>query len=261
VRILLVEERADVRQRYRQVLLEVSRDLMFGEAATARQVGDLIGRSRWDAVVVGVGSRTSDGLDAVRETREADSSVPIVVILESAAPSLAREAVAAGANVCVAAESQPELLAAVRGFKRRPTSDPMLGTAESARGDSPPDEITKDVPGGQMRIESQVTGGIVLLTVEAARLDSAVVGHFVQAVKAALDGARYAAIDLSRIPFLDSTALGALIGLRKSLGQDGALAIVGAQPAVVNLFRLTRLDTVFPMFATSADAVQAMERT
>ncbi|MBA2320181.1 MAG: STAS domain-containing protein [Deltaproteobacteria bacterium] len=110
-----------------------------------------------------------------------------------------------------------------------------------------------------MRVEFQNRGAVVVITVTALRVDSAVIAQFVQTAGTALDGARRAVLDLSGVPFLDSTALGALVGLRKRLGAEGGIAIAGAQPAVRNLFRLTRLDTVFPLFATVADAVAASE--
>jgi anti-sigma B factor antagonist len=107
-----------------------------------------------------------------------------------------------------------------------------------------------------MRVDSETRGDVVIVTVVAPRLDAAVSVAFVQAMATALGGARRAVVDLGRVAFVDSTALGALVGIRKGMGDDGTMAVAAAQPAVRNLFRLTRLDTVFPLFDTVEAAVE-----
>jgi len=53
-------------------------------------------------------------------------------------------------------------------------------------------------------------------------------------------------IDLSGTAFLDSTALGALIGgRRKAYAADGSFAVVCDNPQLLKLFKITKLDLVF----------------
>jgi len=53
-------------------------------------------------------------------------------------------------------------------------------------------------------------------------------------------------IDLSSTAFLDSTALGALIGgRRKAYAAGGSFVIVCANPQLLRLFEITKLDLVF----------------
>jgi anti-sigma B factor antagonist len=52
-------------------------------------------------------------------------------------------------------------------------------------------------------------------------------------------------LDLSAVDFMDSTGLGVFVSLLKKLGPDGAIAVAGVRPAVLRLFQLTRLDTLF----------------
>ena len=56
------------------------------------------------------------------------------------------------------------------------------------------------------------------------------------------------ALDLSEVDFIDSSGLGAIVSVLKQLDGRGDLVIVGAKPAVMNLFRLTRMDKVFRMY-------------
>ncbi|MEO8605029.1 MAG: STAS domain-containing protein [bacterium] len=66
------------------------------------------------------------------------------------------------------------------------------------------------------------------------------------------------ALDLSDVDFIDSSGLGAIVAAHKQLGTRGNLVIVGAKPAVANLFRLTRMDKVFRMYPAEAEALAAL---
>lgn len=52
-------------------------------------------------------------------------------------------------------------------------------------------------------------------------------------------------LDLSRVAFLDSSGLGAVVAVMKLLGPDRKLELAGLTPTVEKVFRLTRMDTVF----------------
>jgi anti-sigma B factor antagonist len=58
-------------------------------------------------------------------------------------------------------------------------------------------------------------------------------------------------VDLEGVGFLDSTGLGVLVGaLKRVRVHQGSLRIVCRQERLVNLFRMTGLAKVFPMFET-----------
>lgn len=65
---------------------------------------------------------------------------------------------------------------------------------------------------------------------------------------------RRVVLDLSDVRFMDSTGLGLFVSLLKMLGPNGAIAVAGAQPPVVRLFELTRLDTLFRLVGDVAAA-------
>jgi anti-sigma B factor antagonist len=62
-------------------------------------------------------------------------------------------------------------------------------------------------------------------------------------------------LDLMLVSFIDSTALGVLVGVKKHLSAGARLAIVCTHPDVLNIFELTGLDATFDIFANFDDAL------
>jgi len=64
-------------------------------------------------------------------------------------------------------------------------------------------------------------------------------------------------IDLDEVTFLDSTALGVLVGvLKRARTEGGELRIVCNQPRVRKVFEITRLDSAFDLCSSVEDAVK-----
>jgi anti-sigma B factor antagonist len=63
-------------------------------------------------------------------------------------------------------------------------------------------------------------------------------------------------LDLSGVEFIDSTGLSVLLnGLRLVTQRDGQMALVCANPTVLRLFHITRLDSTFDIFADRPAAI------
>lgn len=102
-------------------------------------------------------------------------------------------------------------------------------------------------------------GEIMLVTPRDARLDARIADELKeQLLDVVRSGHARIALDLSGVDFVDSSGLGALVAVCKQLAGRGELAIVGARPAVVKLFRLTRLDRVFRLYGNAPDALAAL---
>ncbi len=84
-------------------------------------------------------------------------------------------------------------------------------------------------------------------------------------VKAALtsaieSGRSRIVVDLTETSFLDSTALGVLIGAVKRLrARDGALTIVNVDANIAKTFEITGLDQIFTIRATRDEAIAALD--
>ncbi|HHC74134.1 MAG TPA: anti-sigma factor antagonist [Thiothrix sp.] len=88
----------------------------------------------------------------------------------------------------------------------------------------------------------------LLVTVQENRLDAAFAPQFKKQVKHFIDeGENKIVLDFSQLNFMDSSSLGMLVELLKGIGTQGQLVIMGARDVVANLFKLTRMDTIFKM--------------
>jgi anti-sigma B factor antagonist len=66
-------------------------------------------------------------------------------------------------------------------------------------------------------------------------------------------------VDLTETSFLDSTALGVLLGAVKRLrGGDGRIQLVASRPEIRRIFEITLLDQVLPLADTRAEALAAV---
>lgn len=63
-------------------------------------------------------------------------------------------------------------------------------------------------------------------------------------------------VDLSGVPFIDSTGLGVLVTTLKRVREaGGTLDVVASAPRVLKVFALTGLDVVIPLHATLDEAL------
>lgn len=106
--------------------------------------------------------------------------------------------------------------------------------------------ITEDLPS---------TGAHVIAV--AGEVDIFTAPELKRAIATAIDGgARELVVDLTETRFLDSTALGVLIGAVKRLRPlDGRLVIVNTEPSTAKTFEITGLDQIFTIVATRDEAL------
>jgi len=75
-------------------------------------------------------------------------------------------------------------------------------------------------------------------------------------------GAHRVVLDLSEVSFLDSTALGVLIGAVKRLRtRGGTLAIVNTDASIAKTFQITGLDQIFTILPSREEALAALDDT
>lgn len=101
------------------------------------------------------------------------------------------------------------------------------------------------------------TLGLVVLTGE---VDIYTAPRFKECMVGLLDaGVDRLVIDLSGVTFIDSTALGVLIGgVRRVHGGSGGMTLVVTSSPVERVLSITGLDRVFALHATREAAVEAL---
>lgn len=109
-----------------------------------------------------------------------------------------------------------------------------------------------------MELLFRTEGHISVLGVEASRIDAPVAVAFKEAFRQhTASRPAQVILDLTRVDFIDSSGLGAIVAAMKLLGPDGILHLAGMSPMVRRVFQLTRMDTIFRIYDTLEDALDA----
>ena len=102
-----------------------------------------------------------------------------------------------------------------------------------------------------MRMEDRRDGDVLVVKPAEQALDAYAAPAFREQMAGFIQkGHRRIVLDLSLVSFLDSTGLGAIVSSLKRLDGDGVMVIAGACEMVMDVFRLTRMDRVFPIVHT-----------
>lgn len=108
-----------------------------------------------------------------------------------------------------------------------------------------------------MNIQLQTNNGLTTATLDETRLDASVAPDFKMAMEEIiLSGNNQLILDISKLKFMDSSSLGAMVAVLKQIGGTGKMVILGASGAVLELFKLTRMDRIFTLTNDSETAKQ-----
>jgi anti-sigma B factor antagonist len=113
-----------------------------------------------------------------------------------------------------------------------------------------------------MQIVIQNKGPVLLVRVEENQIGADTADEFRSKILAQTprEGARLA-LDLSRVEFVDSSGLGALVTLLKAVRPAGELVLFGLKPGVQEILRLTHLDSIFTCKPNEEAAMAAFSKT
>ncbi|MEP2919886.1 STAS domain-containing protein [Sulfitobacter sp.] len=110
-----------------------------------------------------------------------------------------------------------------------------------------------------MELTSSKESGLQIVTVQHQRIDAAVALTFKDQMREISDGhSETVLLDLNHVQFIDSSGLGAIVAAMKNLSPARKLALAGLTPTVEKVFRLTRMDSVFGVYATVDAALSAL---
>ncbi len=107
-----------------------------------------------------------------------------------------------------------------------------------------------------MDLTTEEKGELCVVTVNEDRIDAAVAIKFKDAMREATNaGVPHVVLDLSRVEFVDSSGLGAIVAAMKQMGSTGRLDLSGLTPTVEKVFRLTRMDSIFTIYGNVDEAL------
>lgn len=110
-----------------------------------------------------------------------------------------------------------------------------------------------------MELASTTKQHLRIVSVEGSRIDAAVAIEFKDAMRQETDnGPDLVVLDLSKVEFIDSSGLGAIVAAMKHMGATRKLALAGLTPTVERVFKLTRMDSVFSVFPTLEGAMDEL---
>jgi anti-sigma B factor antagonist len=97
-----------------------------------------------------------------------------------------------------------------------------------------------------MELHASTLNDMLVVTAMESRIDAAGAIRFKDRMRELVQSpAQRVVLDMSRVNFLDSSGLGAVVAVMKLLGPARKLELSGLTPTVQKVFRLTRMDSVF----------------
>lgn len=97
-----------------------------------------------------------------------------------------------------------------------------------------------------MGFAARAQNGMTLVELEGPRLDASSAEDFKDALKEMIDrGERRLILDFTRVQFMDSSGLGAIVGSLKYMGSSGTIEIACPSDTIMKILKLTRMNKVF----------------
>lgn len=112
-----------------------------------------------------------------------------------------------------------------------------------------------------MMVGVKLEGDVMWVRPYGPRLDAAVTPAFKSAVANGMTGpVRVTILNATSLNFVDSTGLGAIVGVMKQMQQNGTLAIVEPSVNFMRLLEMTGLNKVFKIYDNLGEAEAELVR-
>ena len=111
-----------------------------------------------------------------------------------------------------------------------------------------------------MELAVEKVGNVAVVKIPVEELDASNTGELKHDIAPILETNTKLVIDLSRLRFVDSSGLGALLScLRQLTAKGGDLKLSGMQKQVRAVFELVRMHRIFDIYTTREEAVRAFQ--
>jgi anti-sigma B factor antagonist len=112
-----------------------------------------------------------------------------------------------------------------------------------------------------MEIAQETIDQVTIVILPGENLDTANAKDFKREIVSALEGQSKVIFDLSRLKFVDSSGLGAILScLRQLNAKGGDLKLCGMLKPVRALFELVRMHRIFDIYNTRDEAIAAFRQ-
>ncbi|MBL3575553.1 STAS domain-containing protein [Rhodovulum sulfidophilum] len=108
-------------------------------------------------------------------------------------------------------------------------------------------------------IKTETSAGVTIFVIETQRLDASNATAFHSQLAPLIKEHDRIILDFTSVEFMDSTGIGALVGVTKGKSPDARIAMCGLTPAVETIFKLLRMDMFFLVAADRSDAIALLE--
>lgn len=109
-----------------------------------------------------------------------------------------------------------------------------------------------------MELDIEQIGGAAVAVLPVEELDASNVPEFKRDMAPVLQSHSVLVLDLSRLRFVDSSGMGAILScLRQLSAKGGDLKLCGMNRQVRTVFELVRMHRIFDIYPTQEEAVRA----
>lgn len=109
-----------------------------------------------------------------------------------------------------------------------------------------------------MNIETREINGILIIQPMEKRIDASNALEFKAAMMEIVgNGYVNLVVNLSNLEFIDSSGLGVLVSIMKTISGRGEVKLCEAAGDVESIFELTRLDQIFSFFHSESEALNS----
>ncbi|MTI14308.1 STAS domain-containing protein [Sansalvadorimonas verongulae] len=113
-----------------------------------------------------------------------------------------------------------------------------------------------------MGFGSRQEAGKTVVEIDEPRLDASLATPFRDYIFDLIgQGQKELVVDLSKVEFMDSSGLGAMVAALKQMGGSGAIELANPQKAVHDLFDLTCMDKIFTIHSKVNDALVSLPKS
>ena len=105
-------------------------------------------------------------------------------------------------------------------------------------------------------------GDLVVVGVAEPSLEASNVEVFRERVASLIEDSNNLLVNLSKVKFLDSSGLAALVAIWRNLSsKDGQVKLCGINPSVRMVFELTRIHRIFEIYDSEEEAIASFDNS